>query len=96
VNKVPEKGVNMDLGVIEWSFNCDEASKNANDLFSKVMNRGWLLQKGIHPFDIDAAWAEVEKQLSQLGEPCVLTVTRATKPSALWDLFIANLTRGDE
>ena len=90
------KGVNMDLGVIEWCFNCDEASKRANDLFDKIMDRDWLLQHGIHPFDIDAAWAELEKQLAHLREPCLLTVTRATKPNASWDSFVANLVRGGD
>ena len=86
----------MDLGVIEWCFNCDEASKRANELFDKVMDRGWLLEHGIPPFDSDAAWEEVVKQLSDLGEPCVLTITRVTKPSPSWDLFQANLMKGSE
>ena len=86
----------MDLGVIEWGFKCDEASKRANELFDKVMDRDWLLQHGIHPFDTDTAWVEIEKQLSHLGESCLLTVTRATKPNARWDSFVANLVQGGE
>ena len=84
-------GVNMDLDVLEWCFNCDEASKKANDIFNKVMDRNWLAHHGIHPFDLDAAWVELERQLEQLREPCVLTVTRATEMNASWNSFVANL-----
>ena len=68
----------MDSAVLEWCFKCDKASQRANELFDKVMNRAWLLEHGIHPFDTDAAWEEVRKHLSRLGEPSVLTATRIT------------------
>jgi len=86
----------MDSGVIEWCFDCDEASEKAREVFDGVMNRDWLLGHGIHPFDSDAAWKEVMKQLSLLREPCVLTVIRITEPNPKWDLFQANLIKGSE
>lgn len=76
----------MDSGVIEFRFNCDEASKKANELFDKVMNRDWLLEHGIAPFDTDGAWEEVSKQLSHIGERHVLNVTRIVgHPNSRWD-----------
>lgn len=96
MNEVSTKGMKVDLGAIEWSFDCDEASKKANDLFSEVMDRDWLIQHNIHPFDMDAAWTELKKQLSYLREPCVLNVTRAMKPNASWDSFVVNLVIGSE
>jgi len=86
----------MDLGVMEWGFNCDEASEGAREVFDRVMERGWRLEHGIDPFDDEAAWEEVMKQLSQLRERCLLTVIRVTKPNLRWDLFQANLLKGSE
>jgi len=86
----------MNSEVIEWCFKCDEASERANELFDKVMNRTWLLERGIDPFDSDAAWEEVRKQLFDLRERCVLTVIRIGEPNLGWNLFITNLTGGSE
>ncbi len=86
----------MDSGVIEWRFDCDEASESAREVFDRVMDRGWLLEHGISPFDSDAAWEEVMKRLSDLKEPCVLTVVRITEPNPRWDLFQENLMKGNE
>ena len=86
----------MDSGVIEFRFNCDEASEKANELFDKVMNRDWLLEHGIDPFDTDGAWEEVKKQLSHLREPCLLTIIRVAEPNPAWDSFQANLMKGSE
>ena len=86
----------MISGVIEWSFDCDEASESAREVFDRVMDRGWLLEHGISPFDSDAAWEEVMKRLSDLKEPCVLTVVRITEPNPRWDLFQENLMKGNE
>jgi hypothetical protein len=60
------------------------------------MNREWLLEHGIHPFDTDAAWEEVKKQLSHLREPCLLTIIRVAEPNPAWDSFQANLMKGSE
>ncbi len=84
----------MDAMVIEWCFDCDQASEAANDVFDTVMNREWLLEHGIHPFDTDAAWEEVKKQLSHLREPCLLTIIRVAEPNPSWDSFLANLMKG--
>lgn len=86
----------MDAMVIEWCFDCDQASEAANDLFDTVMDRRWLLEHGIHPFDTDAAWEEVKKQLSHLREPCLLTIIRVAEPNPAWDSFQANLMKGSE
>jgi len=86
----------MDAMVIEWCFDCDQASEVANDVFDTVMNREWLLEHGIHPFDTDAAWEEVKKQLSHLREPCLLTIIRVAEPNPAWDSFQANLMKGSE
>lgn len=86
----------MDVMVIEWCFDCDQASEAANDLFDTVMDRRWLLEHGIHPFDTDAAWEEVKKQLSHLREPCLLTIIRVAEPNPAWDSFQANLMKGSE
>jgi len=86
----------MISGVIEWRFDCDEASEKANEVFDTVMNREWLREHGIDPFDDDAAWAEVMKRLSDLREPCVLTIIRVAKPNPAWDSFQANLMKGSE
>jgi hypothetical protein len=86
----------MDAMVIEWCFDCDQASEAANDVFDTVMNREWLLEHGIHPFDTDAAWEEVKKQLSHLREPCLLTIIRVAEPNPAWDSFQANLMKGSE
>lgn len=76
----------MNPVVIEWRFKCDEASKRANELFDNVMNRDWLLEHGIAPFDIDAAWEEVSKRLSPMGERHVLNITRIVgQPNARRD-----------
>ena len=75
----------MDAMVLEWCFDCDQASEAANDVFDTVMDRGWLLEHGIHPFDTDAAWEEVRKHLSRLGEPSVLTAIRITQGNATAD-----------
>ena len=86
----------MISGVIEWSFDCDEASESAREVFDRVMNRDWLLEHGISPFDSDAAWEEVKKQLSHLREPCLLTIIRVAEPNPAWDSFQANLMKGSE
>ncbi len=86
----------MDAMVIEWCFDCDQASEAANDVFDTVMNRDWLWEHGISLFDSDAAWEEVMKQLSDLREPCVLTIIRVAKPNTAWDLFQANLMKGSK
>ncbi len=86
----------MDAMVIEWCFDCDQSSEAANDVFDTVMNREWLLEHGIHPFDTDAAWEEVKKQLSHLREPCLLTIIRVAEPNPAWDSFQANLMKGSE
>lgn len=86
----------MDSAVFEWCFKCDKASQRANELFDKVMDRGWLMEHGISPFDTDAAWEEVMKRLSDLKESCVLTVVRVTEPNPRWDLFQENLMKGNE
>jgi len=86
----------MGSGVIEWCFDCDQASEAANDVFDTVMDRDWLLEHGIHPFDTDAAWEEVMKQLSHLREPCLLTIIRVAEPNPAWDSFQANLMKGSE
>jgi len=86
----------MDAMVIEWCFDCDQASEAANDLFDTVMDRRWLLEHGIHPFDTDAAWEEVKKQLSHLREPCLLTIIRVAEPNPAWDSFQANLMKGSD
>ena len=56
----------MISGVIEWRFNCDEASEVANEVFDTMMNRDWLREHSINLFDNDAVWGEVMKQLSQV------------------------------
>jgi hypothetical protein len=86
----------MDAMVFEWCFDCDQASEAANDLFDTVMDRRWLLEHGIHPFDTDAAWEEVMKQLSHLREPCLLTIIRVAEPNPAWDSFQANLMKGSD
>jgi len=86
----------MIYGVVEWRFDCDEASESAKEVFSTVMDYGWLQRHGIHPFDTEAAWEEVMKRLSDLKEPCVLTVVRITEPNPRWDLFQENLMKGNE
>ena len=86
----------MDSGVIEWRFDCDESSEAAKEVFDGVMNRDWLSEHGIAPFDSDGAWGAVMKQLSELKEPCVLTVIRVTEPNPRWDLFQENLMKGNE
>ena len=86
----------MISGVIEWRFDCDEASEKANEVFDTVMNREWLREHGIDPFDDDAAWEEVKKQLSHLREPCLLTIIRVAEPNPAWDSFQANLMKGSE
>lgn len=86
----------MDAMVFEWCFDCDQASEAANDLFDTVMDRRWLLEHGIHPFDTDAAWEEVKKQLSHLREPCLLTIIRVAEPNPAWDSFQANLMKGSD
>lgn len=86
----------MDSGVIEWCFNYDEASEKAREVFDRVMNRDWLLEHGIDPFDSDAAWEEVKKQLSHLREPCLLTIIRVAEPNSAWDSFQANLMKGSD
>ncbi len=83
----------MGSGVLEWCFDCDQASEAANDVFDTVMNREWLLEHGIHPFDTDAAWEEVKKQLSHLREPCLLTIIRVAEPNPAWDSFQASLMK---
>lgn len=76
----------MDSSVIEWRFCCDKASESAREVFDRVMNRDWLLEHGIHPFDSDAAWEEVRKHLAHLREPCgVLTAIRVTEGKATAD-----------
>ncbi len=93
----------MDAMVIEWCFDCDQASEAANDLFNTVMDRRWLLEHGIHPFDTDAAWEEVRKHLSRLGEPSVLTAIRITQGNAtadeqrgIWAIIWEILTGGEK
>ena len=86
----------MDSGVIEWRFDCDESSEAAKEVFDRVMNRDWLLEHGISPFDSDAAWEEVMKQLSDLREPCVLTVVRVAESNLGWDLFFTNIIKRGE
>ena len=86
----------MDSSVIEWRFNCDEASEKAREVFDRVMNRDWLLEHGIAPFDSDAAWEEVKKQLSHLREPCLLTLIRVAEPNLAWVSFQANLMKRGE
>ena len=68
--------VDVISGVIEWRFDCDKASREARETFDKTMNRDWLLRHGINPFDIDAAWDEAARQLSEMGERCALNFTR--------------------
>ena len=78
----------MDARVIEWSFNCDEASESAKEVFDEVIGRHGPL------VDIDAEWEELYNQLSDLREPCVLTVSRpAHQQNPRLDLFIANLVK---
>ena len=66
----------MNSGIIEYCFHYDEASQAAKEVFDRVMSRDWNLDHGIHPFDIDAVWAEVAKQLSYIGNRASLTLTR--------------------
>ena len=76
----------MDSSIIEWRFDCDRASESAREVFNMVIDRGWLLEHGIHPFDDDAAWEEVRNRLSHLKEPCgVLTAIRITEGNATTD-----------
>lgn len=80
-------------GVLEWCFDYGGASEIARALFDKVMNRDWLREQGISLVDSDAAWEELVKQLSTLGEPCVVTVIRISEPNWKWDLFCTNLIK---
>ena len=75
----------MNAMVIEWSFDCDQASDAANAAFDTVMNRDWLLEHGIHPFDTDVAWEEAKKHMLYLGESSVLTNTKIIQGNATTD-----------
>jgi len=75
----------MNSEIIVWSFHYDEASEAGREVFDKVMDRGWLLEHGIHPFDMDAAWAEVAKQLSHIGDRAFLNLTRISPGNATRD-----------
>ncbi len=78
----------MDSDVIEWAFYCDEASGGANSLFGRVMNRDWLLEHNISPWDSNSAWSEVRKQLLDLGESSTLTViSSGYQLNRKWILF---------
>lgn len=82
--KMSDYGVpGMNSEIIEWCFDCEEASEAAREIFDRVMNTGWLLEHGIHPLNSDAAWEEVRKHLLHLGERCgVLTSIGITQVNA--------------
>lgn len=86
----------MIYGVIEWQFDCDEASEKANEVFHTVMNYDWLREHGINPFDSDAAWEEVMKQLSQVTKrsPVTRVRIRAGEPNPCWDNLWTGLVIG--
>ncbi len=93
----------MNTTVIEWSFDCDQASDVANSVFDTVMNRDWCREHGINPFDTDAVWEEARKHLSHLGEPSVLTNTKITQVNTtpdeqrrLWSKVGGILLRGEK
>jgi len=88
----------MDSGVIEWCFNCDEASEKAREVFDRVMNRDWLLEHGIHPFCTEAVWAELDRQLSQITKrsPVTRVRIREAEPNPCWDNLWTGLAIGGE
>jgi hypothetical protein len=88
----------MISGVIEWRFDCDEASKQARETFDKVMNRDWLREHGIGPFDDDGAWQEVMKQLTKVTNRSPVTIVRLREAEAnpCWDLLWQRIFTGGE
>lgn len=88
----------MISGVIEWQFDCDEASQEAREVFDRVMNRDWLREHGIHPFDTEAIWVELDKQLSQVTKRSPVTRVRISEgePNSWWDSFWTGLVIGGE
>lgn len=88
----------MISGIIEWCFNCDEASETAREVFDRVMNYDWLREHGIHPFDTDAIWAELEKQLSKVSKQSPVTKVRIREGDAnlRWDTLWTELVTGGE
>lgn len=88
----------MISGIIEWRFDCNEASEKVNEVFDTVMNRDWLREHGIGPFDDDGAWEEVMKQLSQVTKRSPVTVVRIREgdTNLCWDSLWAELLTGGE
>ncbi len=86
----------MISGVTEWRFDCDEASEKANEVFDTVMNRDWLREHGIDPFDYDAAWAEVMKRLPEVTKrsPVTRVRIREGKVNPCWDNLWTGLVTG--
>ena len=86
----------MIYGVVEWRFDCDEASESAKEVFSTVMDYGWLQRYGIHPFDTEAIWAELDRQLSQVSKRSPVTRVRLSEgePTPCWDNFWKSLMTG--
>jgi hypothetical protein len=88
----------MISGIIEWRFNCDEASETARKVFDKVMNYDWLREHGIQPFDSTAAWEEAMRQLSQVTKrsPVTRVRIREGKVNPCWDNLWTGLVTGGE
>jgi len=88
----------MISGIIEWCFDCDEASESAREVFDRVMNRDWLREHDIHPFDTDAIWAELDKQLSQVTKrsPATRIRIREGDTNLCWDTLWTELATGGE
>lgn len=86
----------MISGIIEWRFNGDEASPEQREIFDTVMNYDWLAKHGIHMFDTEAIWAELDKQLSQALERSPVTKFRLTEGESnpCWDNLWTGLVIG--
>ena len=86
----------MISGVTEWRFDCDEAFEKANEVFDTVMNREWLREHGIDPFDDDAAWTEVMKRLPEVMKRSPVTLVRIREGDAnrCWDTLWTEIVTG--
>ncbi len=79
----------MNSGVIEFRFDCDEASEGAEEIFNRMMGVDCLLG------DWDAVYKELSKQIRQVTKRSPLTVVRIreAEPNPCWGSLWANLLK---
>jgi len=82
----------MIYGIVEWRFDCDEASDIAKEVFNRVIGVDRF------PVDLDADYGELSEQLHQVTKRSPVTIVRIREGEAnfYWDNLWTELIIGGE